>query len=80
MKNANNKLHEYYNSLPAAVYPKAEFIMKIVNATGKTHQAVRSWIYGGIMPKRKELCIEVANAIGAEVTDIFPDFETRYRK
>ena len=75
-----NRLYEHYHSLPSVVYPKSEFIKQIVQATGKSHQAVRTWISDGSTPKTKQDCIAVARLIGAEVADVFPHFETRFKK
>lgn len=65
-------LNEYYESLPEATAPKADFLREIVTTCGVELVTARLWVKGRSTPSNPEHRRIIASAVGIPEEELFP--------
>lgn len=77
---AQMTLAEYYDSLPKATAPKADFIKQMMQKCGVTQQAIYRWLKKGATPSTKEHCDIIAEIAKMPAEELFPLYREKYGK
>lgn len=70
----------YYQSLPKAISPRAEFVRDIVINCNVSEITVRQWLSGRFTPGEKEHRDYIAKKTGIPVEELFPKFSDEASK